>query len=66
MGWRTIESAPKDGTEILLHYKEYLGSVDFVVSGHWDEGKSPEESTWQHSYGWGDADNWMPLPEPPK
>lgn len=63
--WRPIESAPKDSTEILLHYKYYLGERDFIASGHWFNGKSEEDSTWEHSYGFGDANHWMPLPPPP-
>lgn len=65
MEWLPIDSAPRDGSEIMLHYKEYLGVRDFIVSGHWFE-NGPLDSTWEHSHGWGDADNWMPLPAPPK
>ena len=63
--WRMIDTAPKDGTEILLWYDDYLGEP-LVVSGHWhcEEGRE-FEATWEHSYGYGDAYMWMPLPDPP-
>jgi hypothetical protein len=64
--WRPIETAPKDGTEILVWYADYLGQRDFVVSAHWccEEGRE-FEATWEHSLGFGDADMWQPLPGPP-
>lgn len=60
--WQPIETAPKDGTRVLLHtpdthrYSPVLGS--------W----SDFEERWEE---WGDyypcyPTHWMPLPEPPE
>lgn len=58
--WKTIETAPKDGTLVLLHGKGY------VKTGWFDDsiqiGNYPD---WR----WGltfEPTHWMPLPEPPK
>lgn len=64
MEWQPIETAPKDGVEVMLYYEDWLGQKDMVISGHWDE--KGQDSTWEHSLGYGDADMWMPLPAPPK
>lgn len=64
--WRPIETAPKDGTEILGHrwYKKREGDTyEFFNVVYWEKG-----------IGWcllgGDCirfpvTHWMPLPEPP-
>ena len=58
-GWRPIETAPRDGTEVLANTSG-LGRV--VV--YWDD----EESQWGTGLGYLDRDaptHWMPLPLPP-
>lgn len=66
MDWRPIDSAPRDGSEIMIFYREWLGEKNMVVSGHWHCQEGREfEATWEHSRGYGDADLWMPLPSPP-
>jgi len=66
MEWQPIETAPKDGTEVLLWFADFCGAP-LVVSGHWvcEEGRELEAS-FEHSCGSGDADMWQPLPAPPK
>ena len=78
MDWQPIETAPKDGTRVLL-------SGDGIVGfGAWvkDVGKTlvadPDKPYWEpydNSYwdidftndkDWFLAAHWMPLPEPPK
>lgn len=56
--WRTIDSAPTDGTEILVfcddgfvrHYKVVFSSM----TNHWSDGIDVYEPS-----------HWMPLPPPP-
>lgn len=64
--WQPIDTAPKDGTEILIWYKDWLGEKGLIVSAHWHAPEGREfDHTWEHSLGFGDADMWMPLPGPP-
>lgn len=57
--WRPIETAPKDGTSLLLyHYR----NGEFV--GKWST--SIERWCIAGSDGFGEPSFWMPLPEPPK
>jgi hypothetical protein len=63
--WQPIETAPKDGTRILVFEKIWPE----IVVAEWDEGTG-------HHPGWRvypntesldtcDPTHWMPLPEPP-
>lgn len=54
-GWRPIETAPKDGTEILA---SECGAIDVVK--WWKGGFREANNLRMH------PDVWMPLPEPPK
>ena len=61
MKWQPLETAPKDGTEILVYTKcgsFYVVSYDDVFSAPWrvrnDEGISEAAPT-----------HWMPLPDAP-
>ena len=62
MEWQKIETAPKDGTELLI-YTEELGRVvlyfcDHVKPGRWLSGFNDDDVlTLTH---------WMPLPAPPE
>jgi len=71
-GWQPIETAPRDGTRVLLwtdtkadpEDSEYLrstGGEDFALAqiGQW------EVDEWDCLLV-GKATHWMPLPEPPK
>ena len=71
--WQPIESAPKDGTKILLYYQDRSR----VVCGHWywdGYAKKPRPYwTSDNEQLWGryfhretSPTHWMPLPEPPK
>jgi len=59
--WQPIETAPKDGTFILL-YDKNVG----VHQGRWIG--SPFSMGWRQcsNFGMYDATHWMPLPPPPQ
>jgi hypothetical protein len=69
--WQPIETAPKDGTDVLLYkrfskYQKWVGKdeYDFYIQiGCYSSGD------WRiHAYDppWNnDPTHWMPLPEPP-
>lgn len=70
--WKAIDSAPKDGTEVLLHEN---GTGMFV--GFYVDGGSPKYSHWKAVWlemhgcgccvgGFPRPEHWMPLPCPPE
>jgi len=67
--WQPIETAPKDGTRILLYQREGDGMDDnrTVAEGAWGEWL-PGEYEWcmVQQDAWTAPTHWMPLPEPPK
>jgi hypothetical protein len=63
MEWQPIETAPKDGTPILI-YETTLGPVTYVCfwnsfHEYWVEAEGEQYSSFNPTH-------WMPLPEPPK
>jgi hypothetical protein len=79
MAWRTIDSAPKDGTRILICGGEYqdasetcpewrsLGRSELV---HWHDGmesgwRGEQTETYDEFY-WYRPTHWLPLPNPPE
>lgn len=59
VGWRPIETAPKDGTRILLAWKLFGGLSEHVELGKWKDRQG-----WSNTYGRafnGDPDAWAPL-----
>ncbi len=52
--WQTIETAPKDGTRILI----FCGSHACTFVGQWIKGQ------WVGAR-YNTPTHWMPLPEPP-
>lgn len=69
MEWRTIDSAPKDGTDILVFHPEtieYLASIEttyFDTEIGWVDQSG--ENSLVDLYG-SEPTHWMPLPESPK
>lgn len=61
--WMTIESAPKDGTAILV----CGGLMPEPFVAEWDDRQQYWKSTAciEQYYGSRDATHWMPLPDPP-
>lgn len=60
--WQPIETAPKDGTRVLLHSPDT--HLYTPVLGTWVETKERWEE-WGGYYPCNPT-HWMPLPEPPK
>lgn len=56
--WRTMDTAPKDGTRVLVAFDE-----GEIVIAHYDDGwwNEDEDTAWNDYY----ARWWMPLPAPP-
>jgi hypothetical protein len=65
-GWRPIETAPKDGTHILMWRPSKAGAV---VKEAWWQTDSPFGPGWGgHGWmysTWLQPTHWMPLPPPP-
>ena len=59
--WQPIETAPKDGTRVLLFFP---GFVIPVWVGDWHEGWRPEYGVRTPPIE-DDPTHWMPLPAPP-
>jgi hypothetical protein len=78
MNWQPIETAPKDGTWILVcggrtndDHKDRSHAV--AQWTHYLNGRTREEGNWQFAWYDGgyygeycDPTHWMELPEPPK
>ena len=57
--WQPMETAPKDGTEILL-----CSMFDMAVC-YWRDDNVMQEWTWGCGNVYSNPRYWMPLPEPP-
>lgn len=67
MEWRGIQSAPRDGTRIILwafrSNVEGLPMRPFLIEGRWvDLG---DGGYWETAFNKVHPTNWMPRPEPP-
>lgn len=62
--WQPIETAPKDGTSILVAVYEESGDYwgEDIVAWNPTNGWDSAGYDWDHSQ----ITHWMPLPEPPK
>jgi hypothetical protein len=67
--WRTIETAPKDGTRILVPYPRFKAQNNTNVPDEYEvqivywKGNGWDLGWWKlHE----DPTHWQPLPEPPK
>ena len=68
--WQPIESAPKDGTAVLLHYTTSpFGGVAYLIEGAWHQVHTePDElfDGWETPFGFvGEPTHWTPLPPLP-
>ena len=58
--WQTIESAPRDGTWILIFQKRENGNhARYVREARWSESKN----SWGSATALNSVTHWMPLPE---
>ena len=64
MDWQPIETAPKDGYEILTYGVCDEGFPFMWVSGWWTFPDGTGHWTGWHDDSW--ITHWMPLPEPPR
>jgi hypothetical protein len=55
--WQPIETAPRDGTRILVSDADGFMIVAFWFADGWDDGDFRSGLTWPQY--------WMPLPPPP-
>lgn len=70
--WQPIETAPRDGTKVLLIVVGYEPAVGAYYERGWDyqeEGDFVQEAhytEWCETTGPWEPTHWMPLPAPPK
>lgn len=67
--WKPIDTAPKDGTEIIGANNCYVGVFHWDSQGHIRKGQPrPFWSQWFYPQHWSRAHqptHWLPLPAPP-
>lgn len=64
--WRPIETAPRDGSKILLVYMSERGGPVYQI-GYWHNATSRDGITgWYGLGGLAGGTHWMPLPAPPE
>jgi hypothetical protein len=63
--WKTIESAPKDGTWFLAWEND---TIPKVITVYWRKHSRNKNGGWWTSFNMWKAQptHWMPLPEPPQ
>lgn len=73
--WRTIDTAPKDGSRIAFkndetgltdvgHWRDYSDVPEWRRE-MWPEWLKEANGEWSTDFGNGDMTHWMPLPEQP-
>jgi len=63
--WQPIETAPKDGTQLLLARRQLLSGELIAVSGSWNSGGAMHMPHWMTPVMGFQPTHWMPLPSPP-
>jgi hypothetical protein len=64
--WQLIETAPTDGTNVLLFVPHYaMGRLPYVILQGWN--LAADRRGWRAHYGGGiiEPSHWMPLPPVP-
>jgi hypothetical protein len=67
MEWQPIETAPRDGTPVLLYVPKHEGWEPFIVQGWYESGAFDRGWYEAASENWckPSPTHWMPLPPPP-
>lgn len=71
MTWQPIETAPMDGTPILLYKPNEKRMGQYIVAGYWNElwlscgGRGLAYFSHLDQRDYGHPTHWQPLPEPP-
>ena len=67
MGWQPIETAPKDGTRIIIYVAGQINDEPTQIA-QWAEWSDETPFLWVTDQGEGffSFNGWMPLPEPSK
>lgn len=60
VGWRTVDTAPKDGTEFLAFVPSYYQGTGGIVVSCFVDGAFRDNRAWAI-----DISHWMPLPSKP-
>ena len=63
--WRTIDSAPKDGSAILMFGRLRGNQRQKYVVGYWQDRSCGEWVSSPGQYQARQITHWMPLPDPP-
>ena len=66
--WSTIETAPRDGTAVLLYYTSdgiVYGTYDPATADWWSINVSNDEFISRYAESCEEPTHWMPLPNPP-
>jgi hypothetical protein len=64
-GWRSMEAAPKDGTEVLISDGSAVWCSRWVESAWYEVNNDPTDS-WGRPLYEGEVVAWMPMPTPVK
>jgi hypothetical protein len=65
--WQPIETAPRDGTTVLLYFPDAGKSqIDVGYWIEWEVGDANWSNEWTDAEIDCDPSHWMPLPEPPE
>lgn len=67
MGWQPIETAPRDGTYVILFWP-YITQDGFAAGGYWYDPQNGVAPRWYSDMvnsGATPPTHWMPFPDPP-